>query len=89
MGIEPSSRTANTRVTDCIRAETARRKESALSGRRAADGFRIFLEELRRELQNRIEANFDKARAQQPQPVKKISEEQRLARQAEYAGLFY
>jgi hypothetical protein len=44
--------------------------------------------EIRQELQKKIAAKFEQAWGPKP-PVKKVSEEERLARQAEYAELLF
>jgi hypothetical protein len=46
-------------------------------------------EELRREIAEKIQASFDKARGQSPQPVKRMSEGQRLAQQEKYVELLF
>jgi hypothetical protein len=57
------------------------------------NAFKSFLnclrEEIRRELPRKIAEKFDQARGPEPQPVRKISEEERLARTEQYAELLY
>jgi hypothetical protein len=45
-------------------------------------------EDIRAEIQRKIPESFEKARGPEPQPVRKMSEEQRAARTAGYADLF-
>jgi len=46
-------------------------------------------EENLKALQEKIQASFEKARAQEPQAPKKISEDRRLAQQQTYIELLY
>jgi hypothetical protein len=46
-------------------------------------------EEIRREIEEKIQASFERARGQSPKPVKRMSEEQRAAKTEEYVELLY